>query len=199
MVGWALAPAVRGVSIAGACVVLIAYGAIGAICAPRIERQNPALLHQATLFGLLAGGAFALEVVLEYIVLPADNSTWGLVEFGAVFALVFISALLAARRSRRVRHGLLAAVVTMMIASLSWLVVVLAITHAFHGTPQQAQVLRAEGAYDDFARSGMSDFNVFVAEDFMGAAFFHLLLGPLVALLLGAAGGWAGRLSASHV
>jgi len=54
------------------------------------------------------------------------------------------------------------------------------LSYAFRGSPRQVLVLRAEGNYEDFARSGMSDFNVFIMEDFMGATFFHLLLGLVV-------------------
>ena len=39
----------------------------------------------------------------------------------------------------------------------------------------------------------MSDFNAFIVEDFMGATFFHLLLGLLVAAVLGVLGGLLGK------
>ena len=65
--------------------------------------------------------------------------------------------------------------------------------YTFRGSPRQVQVLRAEGDYEDFARRGMSDFNAFIMEDFMGAIFFHLLLGLLVAAVLGALGGLLGK------
>ena len=55
--------------------------------------------------------------------------------------------------------------------------------------------MRAEGDYEDFARSGMSDFNAFIMEDFLGAIFFHLLLGLLVAAVLGALGGVLGKIA----
>ena len=53
-----------------------------------------------------------------------------------------------------------------------------AVFYAFNGTAQQAQVLQAEGNLADFARSGMSDFNAWAMQDFLGAGFFHLLLEP---------------------
>jgi hypothetical protein len=59
---------------------------------------------------------------------------------------------------------------------------------------RHADILRAEGDYEDFARSGLSDFNAFIMEDFMGATFFHLLLGPLVAAILGIPGGLLGMI-----
>jgi hypothetical protein len=39
----------------------------------------------------------------------------------------------------------------------------------------------------------MSDFNTFVMEDFLGAGFFHLLLGPIVASGLACLGGLVGK------
>jgi hypothetical protein len=41
--------------------------------------------------------------------------------------------------------------------------------------------------------SGMSNFNTFVMEDFLGAGFFHLILGPLVAVILGTVAGLLGK------
>ena len=57
---------------------------------------------------------------------------------------------------------------------------------------RQDAVFRAEGNYDDFRRSGMTDFNAFIMEDFLGASFFHLLLGPLLAGVVGTIGGLVG-------
>jgi hypothetical protein len=58
---------------------------------------------------------------------------------------------------------------------------------------QQAQVFRAEGNDIDFVRSGLADFNTFVTEDFMGAGFFHSLLLPAGAAILGSIGAVIGK------
>jgi hypothetical protein len=39
----------------------------------------------------------------------------------------------------------------------------------------------------------MTDFNAFIIEDFLGAGFFHLLLGSILATMLGAIGGLLGK------
>jgi hypothetical protein len=80
-----------------------------------------------------------------------------------------------------------------MLSSLVWFIAVLACFYLFYGTERQAQVFRAEGNYEDFRRSGMADFATFIMEDFLGAGFFHLLLGPLVAAILASLGGILGR------
>jgi hypothetical protein len=148
------------------------------------------------LFGLLSGFVFAAETALEYALLPADNTFFGLAEFGLVFLFYFLAGLLAALRTRRWRDAPTVAIGTSMLASLLWLVATLFTFYLFRGTPPQQQVLFAEGSFDDFVRSGMANFDIFIMEDFLGAAFFHLLLGPFVALILGMLAGIPGKIHA---
>jgi len=63
----------------------------------------------------------------------------------------------------------------------------------FYGTARQERVFQAEGNFDDFRRSGMDDFRAFITEDFFGATFFHQILGPAVASLLGLIGAAIGK------
>jgi hypothetical protein len=56
----------------------------------------------------------------------------------------------------------LTSVACVFIASLVWVIVVLVVFYAFHGSPRQDLVLRAEGDYGDFARSGMSNFDALI-------------------------------------
>ena len=181
------------ISIAGACAILVIYGLAGGLGVLSTNRLNPDILHLASLFGLAIGIVYGGEMLLEYAILPGDNTLLGTLEYGLVLCLLFVSAMVAGLKTGSVRLAILTAVWTATIGSLVWLIVLLVTTFAFWATPQQAQVLRAEGAYDDFARSGMASFAVFVMEDYLGAAFFHLLLGPLIAALLGGVGGLLGK------
>lgn len=190
---WILVPATPLLSVVAAIAVLFMYGLAGRLCPPFIHRINARILRWASLFGLLAGGVFASEIVLEYVILPADNSLMSLLELGTVFSLYFLSGLVVAYRTKSLQHAILTSGTSAIISSLIWLITLLTVLYAFRGTPQQAQVFRAEGNYEDFARSGMSDFDVFIMEDFMGATFFHLLLGPFVAIAMGALGGLLGK------
>ncbi len=194
--GRLLAPATSWLSTMSAMAILLAYAGLAAFCPARLHRRHPDILPRAVFFGLLAGTVFAAEIVLEYVLLPADNRLYGLVEFGAVFVLYLASAFLTAFVSRSVWNGMLTSVACAFISSLVWVITVLAVFYAFRGSSRQVLVLRAEGDYEDFARSGLSDFNAFVMEDFMGATFFHLSLGLLVAAALGVVGGLLGKLSA---
>ena len=190
--GRVFVPATSLLSTMAASAILLAYGAMAALCPIRLHRRHPDILRWAVIFGLLAGAVFAGEIFLEYMLLPTDNSRYGMVEFGTVLFLYFVSAFLSALRSLSIRNAVFTSVASAFIASLVWVITVLAVFHAFRGSPRQVLVLRAEGDYEDFARSGMSDFNAFLTEDFMGATFFHLLLGLLVAAVLGVLGGLVG-------
>jgi hypothetical protein len=193
VLGWILIPTTSLLSIGAAVGIVGVYGLVGGVSARRLYRRNPLILQTASVFGLIAGLIFVSEILWEYLTLPADNTRLGLIEFGSVFLLFFISSLLVGHRTRKPGQAVLSAIGSAMIGSLIWLVAVLAVFYIFRGSPQQAQVFRAEGNYEDFARSGMNDFNAFIMEDFMGAGFFHLLLVPIAAAILGTLGGLVGK------
>jgi hypothetical protein len=180
-------------SVAGALAILAVYALIGLAGPAATTGIEPRILPTALRAGILAGGVFALEMLLEYAILPEDNTTMGIVEFGTVFFLYLVAGVRIATKTRRVRHAVLGAVWSAVIGSLIWFAAVLLITYLFGDTSRQVAVFRAEGNSDDYRRSGMRDFNAFILEDFMGAGFFHLLLGPLIAALLGSIGGWIGK------
>jgi len=186
-------PGTSARSLAGAFTILLLYSFIS-WRGPAMLFRQPAVVATVVLsLGLLAGAIFAGEVFLEYVVRPAANTRFGYVEFGLVFLLYIGAGALVAYRRLPLRCSMMAGAGTAMIASLIWYIAVLASFHLFFGTESQAQVFRAEGEYEDFRRSGMADFPTFVMEDFLGAGFFHLLLGPVMSALLAGAGGLLGR------
>ncbi len=188
-----LSASADGLAGAGGVVLLLAvYGLVAFFGIPLTQRKDSRILRSAIIFGLIAGGIFVSEMLLEYLMLPSDNTTMGLIEFGTVFVLWLIAGMRVARQTGSTRRGALAAIWTAVISSLIWFSALLIISYAFRGTPQQAQVFRAEGSYQDFARSGMTDLDAFTMQDFLGAGFFHLLLGPLAAGILGTLGGLIG-------
>jgi hypothetical protein len=191
--GWLTTPGANLISLAGASLILAAYGGAGLALAPRLHRQDPRLLRLIGLFGLLASAVFLCEIALEYVLQPFDNTAWGYVEYGAVFLLLFIAGLVSARQTRRFRVGVLAGLGSALLASLMFVIVVLVFFYVFRGTTLQAQVLMAEGSFADFARSGMKDFNIFIIEDILGAVFFHSLLLPLAGALLSLLGALIGK------
>jgi hypothetical protein len=190
ILGWILVPTTNFLSVAGACLILVVYSLVGFLGFSRIR---PELLTLASVFGLLAGAIFTSEILLEYAILPKDNTSWGGIEFGSVFALYFISGLFASYRYKGIKHGILVAIVSAMLSSIIWLICTLITFYLFRRTVRQELVFRAEGNFEDFAKSGMNDFNTFVMEDFLGAGFFHLFLTPFVAAILGIIGSLFGK------
>jgi len=188
--GWILIPATNLLSVGAAGLILGVYGSLAYYGFSKIDTE---VLRWAGMFGLMAGVIFVGEILLEYIVLPKDNTTWGLIEFGSVFLIYFLSSLWASYRTVRARSGMLTAILSAMLSALIWLITILIMFYVFQGTERQAQVFRAEGTYEDFARSGMTDFKSFVMEDLLGGGFFHLILGPILAAILGSIGSLLGK------
>ena len=167
--------------------MVLIYAAVGASRLGLTSASRLAL-RWAIPAGLAAGAVYATEIVLEYALRPSDNTAWGLIEFGCVFALFVVAGAGVSARQPRLWPAALAGVWTALIASLIWYAVALAVFYAFRGTVAQSAVLRAEGDFEDFRRSGMADFNVFAMQDFLGAGFYHLLLAPLFGLVLATLG-----------
>ena len=69
IVGRLLVPNISILSISGACMILAVYGLAGVFGFPRI---SPEIFNPAGIIGLLAGGIFAIEILLEYAILPKD-------------------------------------------------------------------------------------------------------------------------------
>jgi len=188
------APSISLISLVGPLAIFLVYALLAWFILPVLDRLYPRVLRWIILFGSIGGAIFAGEILLEYILLPTDNTNYGLVEFGCVFFILFLSAWMASFTSKSLRQGILTAVTSAMVASLIWSVVLLVTLHAFNGTSQQAAVWQAEGTIQDFVRSGMKDFYTFTIEDNLGATFFHLLLAPILAAVLGLVGGLLGKL-----
>ncbi len=180
-------------SLAGDIIILVIYAFAGWSGPFFAGRIHPQILRRANLLGLLAGGVFVVEIALEYWLLPADNTTLGLVEYGLVLALFLLAGLCVAYQTKSWRSGLLAAIWSAVVASVIWFLAVLFVFYLFNGTPQQTQVFQAEGNYADFARSNLTDINTFVMEDFMGAGFYHSLLLPALAAILGSVSAAIGK------
>jgi hypothetical protein len=190
LLGWALVPTINPLSVIRASLILVIYGIVFYFALPKVR---PETLLWGAISASIAGFIFAAEIVSEYVFLPKDNTLWGYVEFGGVFLVYFLTALFVSLRTNRMVPGITSSVASGMISAVVWLIVVLITFYSFRGTAQQVQVFSAEGNYEDFARSGTADFNRFIMEDFLGASFFHPILGPLASFLLGVVGSLLGK------
>jgi hypothetical protein len=192
-------PTLRGWSseglIAAAAGVLVAtsYGLIGWFGARSLERRKSPILRLSLPWAIAAGVLFGLSMLGEYLI-PHDNDQGKVVAlgvFGSFFAILFAAGVAGALPTRRVAAGALAGFWTALIASELWVLFLLAIYLGFLGTPQEARFLEVDQVIADFERSGQPDLRAFIFGDYMGAVFFHSMLGAIFGLLLGALGGLA--------
>jgi hypothetical protein len=107
--GYLLIPGANPLSIVGAAAVFFLYSLLGIVFSPTVNRMNCLITRLACIFGLLGGAIFTVEMLLEYLLLPTNNSLYGLVEFGLVFIFYFLASLVAAYQSSQVKQGMLAA------------------------------------------------------------------------------------------
>jgi hypothetical protein len=180
--GWRLAPSVDPLAPAAmlAIYALIAHQGVHAI-----GDRHPRILRAIVACGALAAAVFVPSVLVEYVGRTVDN---GLV-LGAVAASCLIAGAIAAWRTARIREAVWASTLSGMIVSIALVITVLGAYYLLRGSALQERFFRTEGDYDDFVRSGMSDFNTWIIEDMFGGVFFHLLLGAALAVALGAVAG----------
>ena len=178
--------------LAGNLVILITYGLAFQLWFLRLETRAPEVLQAGWQTGLVIGVVFVMEMLLEYVLTPSDNSLLGLVEYGTVFVIILLLSAWMAYHTGKFRNGLFTAILGAMIGSMIWFMAILAFYYLFYGTARQTQLFRAEGTFEDFARSGMTDFDAFAMQDFWGAGFFHSILLPLLAAIFGSVGSLLG-------
>src|SRR3954454_19611365 len=75
--GRRLVPTANRSSIAAAFLVLVFYAIISWVAPHLFQEKWPAIPSTCAAFGISAGFIFVSEVVLEYILLPADNTRLG--------------------------------------------------------------------------------------------------------------------------
>lgn len=184
----------RGV--AGVAIILVLYGLTAWFGPALTEDRDAYVLGAGIAAGLIVGAIFIVEILAEYVFLPQDNTPFGLLEYGAVLVVFGLVSGWTAWQRNSFKKGVATAVWSAMIGGVIWYTAVLLVFYLFLGSPQQTQVLRAEGDYDDILRSGMTDFGAFMVQDFMGAGFFHSLLLPTFAAIAGSLGAVAGKVAA---
>lgn len=202
LVGLDLTPTTIGaeghglLGVVAALVMLASYGALGTWGSRPLEKRHPGILSVGGWFGLFIGGLFALEMLVEYLFLPSSkgNEQLAYVEFGGMFLFLFLSGFRGGQVTGRVGYGVLTALCSTLIGSLIWVFSLLSTYYIFMGTARQEQVLAADQVFEDFKQSGMTDLRAFIMQDYLGGVFFHLLLGMVVAGILGFMGGLAAKL-----
>jgi hypothetical protein len=180
--GWALAPSVDPLAPAA---MLAAYGVAAHYAVRTIMERDWRILRATIVCGFLSAVVFVPSILIEYAGRTVDN---GIIT-GAVVTLCALAAAVAAWRTARVRDAVCASTLSAMIGLLAFVSAVLLSYYLLRGSALQDRFFRTEGDYDDFTRSGMTDFNTWVMGDLFGGVFFHLLLGAVIAAAVGSAAG----------
>jgi len=181
-VGWSLVPAASPIAAAS---VLIAYAMLAHVSA-MMARPDASRIQWVTLAcGSVSAAVLIRSLAVQYFGRTTNNA----VMVAVVFGLWLVAGIVAAARTGRIRDAVFSSTLSAEIGSLANVGFILASYYVLRGSALQEQFFRTEGTYDDFARSGGVDFGAFVVGDLFGGAFFHLLLGGLFGVLLGAIGG----------
>jgi hypothetical protein len=137
----------------------------------------------SAVLGVIFAGCYLGIIVIEFHGVH-DNFN-----IAVLFVVVaFAAGVVASARSRQWQQGLPAAIWALLIGTVLWSGGVLLINYEAWGSRQQYGFWLADGAIDDFHRSGSTDFSAFLLQDLYGALFFH----PLFSVVVGAIGGLAG-------
>ena len=175
---WTLAPTL---AIVAPITALLVYSAVVHYGVRAVAAADPDVLRVVAVCGALSATVFVPSILIEYTGRTVDNG----ITFGAVAVCCTLAGAVGAWRTRQVRIAAYAATLSAMIASLAFVITVLGSYSLLRGSALQDRFFRTEGDYADFAGSGMTDFNKWVIEDLFGGVFFHLLLGALIAAVLG--------------
>ncbi|HEV2238559.1 MAG TPA: hypothetical protein VGR57_18015 [Ktedonobacterales bacterium] len=178
--------------------VALAIYAAAIVALPRLAGRAPAAataLRVGTVAGVIGGALDVANITLESVVtLPQPVvSVTTLAGMLGLF-LAFGAAGFAGGRSAGFWLGVGAAVWSGMVAIL------IAITFGFLLANVALPRLAHDMASDpDYLRSGWTDVRAFAIANTDDAGFTHLLEGPIIAFVLGAAGSGLGRIGARRV
>ena len=171
--------------------VLFVYAFVGGWVTAKPRSDQAAALRMATAFGLVSGVVSVAHIAQEtYLGLPPQEIaivTWSFIL--AMFAPWAIAAFVVAGRTGHGALGLFAGVWSSAVC------MVLTVTLGFGQLLTSLDRLqRHDVGSPDFLRSGWSDLRAFAIADVFEAGFWHLLIGPAVALCLGVVATLAARL-----
>jgi hypothetical protein len=152
----------------------------------------PKLLRRGTTIGLIAALAQVVHLVCERFVSFSGrwNGAMSIAFMLATFLLWGVTGFVAARSGQSTSTGIWlaiwSAVVTMTV------VVTAGFALEFFLAPWPPESMLSWG---EFKRSGWTDIHAFAIANTLEAAFSHLLIGPVVAVVFGTGGSLLGRAS----
>lgn len=156
------------------------------------NERNRLALRYGTIFGLVCGGVWILEVLVANVWGPGLSDLNITIYYGSTLVALFLPGgvgVLVGWRTGWVRAGLKAGLVTGMLGGLILFLAVI--------VPLSVLLLEA-GQHDpqsisEFHKSGLPDLPTFIVGDYLAAMTVHLWIGLVSGLILGALGGLVGK------
>jgi hypothetical protein len=153
---------------------------------------SPPLLRPATTIGLIAGSLQAIHIVCErFVNLPgAWNGAATLAFMLTTFILWSLAAFIAARSGQAIPTSIWLAVWSAFVTMTVTVVAGFALEFFVSPTPLDAIL-----SWPEFKRSGWTDVRAFSIANTLDSALSHLLIGPVVAAIVGSGASLLGRAS----
>jgi hypothetical protein len=164
-----------------------------------IREKDKATLGKVMPYGFLFGIIYVGILLIEYTLpVATDFTSFGLFIVGFLFILSFVVGFMAFQQEGSLKVSVRLAAQTLLLGTLIWTTGYLLIQYLSWDSPQQHRALLAEGTYDDFKRSNMTDFEAFLLQDTQGGIFFHPILTTIISILFGAIGGFMAKRIEKH-
>jgi hypothetical protein len=169
--------------------VLVAYGGAILVIVTNRGQERETELRNATMFGGIAGACEVVNVAIEngYPI----RGLGPLLQIAGMLLLFMLWGIAGARTAAQlgsIRSGVIAAV---MSAGICMVIGVTAgfVIELFVAPPQPGYV----ATWVEYQRSGWTDPRAFGVANTLDSGFTHLVMGPLIALIVGGAAAWLGR------
>ena len=150
--------------------VLMAYAVIAHVGVSVMAQGHPKTPWVTAAFGVLSAAVLVPSLLAEYFGRTVNNAVMVVV----VSALWLCSGAVAARLTGRIRDAVLSSTLSAQIGSLANVGSILTSCYILKGSALQDRFFRTVGTYEDFARSGISDFGAFVMGDLFEIGRAHV-------------------------
>ena len=175
------------VALVGAALMQVAL-AVVALRGPFALRRWPAGATASFTLGVAFAALYLALILAEFLGLRDHLDVLYL-----FIAAAAIAGFWAGLRSGQWRQGVMAGFWSLLLGTALWTAGDLLINYAFWGSPQQYGFMLFDGAVEDYRRAGGGDWNAFLIQDILGAAFFHPWLSVIVGAIAGVGGGVLAR------
>ena len=167
---------------------LVVYAGVIVVAVANCGEEWDVEMRNAALFGSLAGGLEALNIVLENA-FPGfmNRAAISITTMLVVFALWGLAGARTARDLHRFRPGVTAAVMSAGVCMVIAVMVGFAL-ELFIAPPSPAYI----ETWAEFQRSGWMDAHAFGIANTLDSGFAHLWMGPVIGLVVGSLGAGIG-------